>query len=147
MTRAEVPPRGRATLQLSTRETIVSTAPPEIDDIRRKMAQIRRDLHADVKNVVEGAEAATDWRRFIRNYPWTSMGVALAVGYLVVPRRHRATTTLQVAPAEIARAVAIEAPQALEPEKKKGKGLIGMVFGLVAPVALRAVQGYALQYA
>jgi hypothetical protein len=146
MTRAEVPPRGRATLQASTRETSVSTAPPEIDDIRRKMAQIRRDLHQDVKSVVEGAEAATDWKRFIRHYPWASMGVALAAGYLVVPRRQKATT-LQVAPAEIARAVAVEMPRAPEPEKKNGKGLLGTVFGLVAPVALRAAQGYALQFA
>ena len=124
----------------------MSTAPPEIDEIRKKMAQIRRDLHADVQGVVQGAEAATDWRRFIRSYPWASMGVALAIGYVIVPRRHRATT-IQVAPAEIARAVAIEAPKMPEPERKKGKGLLGTAFGLLAPVALRAVQGYALQFA
>ena len=124
----------------------MSTAPPEIDEIRRKMAQIRRDLHADVQSVVQGAEAATDWRRFIRSYPWASMGVALAVGYLFVPRRHKAPA-IQLAPAEIARAVALEAPRVPEPEKKKGKGLLGTVFGLVTPVALRAVQGYALQFA
>lgn len=124
----------------------MSTAPPEIDEIRRKMAQIRRDLHADVQGVVQGAEAATDWRRFIRNYPWASMGVALAVGYMIVPRRQK-MPALQVAPAELARAMALEAPRTPEPEKKKGKGLLGTVFGLVAPVALRAVQGYALQFA
>jgi hypothetical protein len=127
----------------------LSTAPPEIDDIRRKMAQIRRDLHADVQGVVQGAEAATDWRRFIRGYPWASMGVALAVGYLIVPKKHKAPA-IQIVPSEIARAVAIEAPrvvQAPEPETKKGKGLLGTVFGLVAPVALRAAQGYALQFA
>lgn len=146
MTRAGGPSRGRATLQAQTRETSVSTAPPEIDEIRKKMAQIRRDLHADVQGVVQGAEAATDWRRFVRGYPWASMGVALAVGYMIVPRRHR-TPTLQVVPAEIARAVALEVPRAPEPETKKGKGLLGTVFGLVAPVALRAVQGYALQFA
>lgn len=111
------------------------------------MAQIRRDLHEDVKGVVQGAEAATDWRRFIRNYPWACMGTALAVGYLVVPRKHRpASTTIHVAAPEIARAVApVEAP---EPSPaKKGKGLLGTVFGLVAPVAFRAAQGYALQFA
>ena len=146
MTRAEWPPGGRATLQALTRESSVSTAPPEVDEIRRKMAQIRRDLHQDVQSVVQGAEAATDWRRFIRNYPWASMGVALAVGYLVVPKRHKAPT-LQIAAPEIARAVAAEVPKAAEPEKKKGKGLLGTAFGLLAPVALRAAQGYALQFA
>ena len=112
------------------------------------MAQIRRDLHEDVKGVVQGAEAATDWRRFIRNYPWASMGVALAVGYVVVPRRHRPTTTVQIAaPTGPAQVIPIESFKAAEPEKKKGKGLVGTLFGLVAPVALRAVQGYALQFA
>jgi hypothetical protein len=123
----------------------VSTAPQDIDEIRRKMAQIRRDLHEDVRGVVEGAEAATDWRRFIRSYPCASMGVALAVGYIVVPRKHRATTTVQIAPTEIARVVAPEPPGPAE--AKKGKGLLGSVFGLVAPVAFRAAQGYALQIA
>jgi hypothetical protein len=124
----------------------VSNAPPEIDQIRRQMAQIRRDLHADVQGVVEGAEAATDWRRIVRSYPWACMGVALAVGYMIVPRKHRVTTTLQVAPAEIAQAASFEPPALLE-IKKPGKGLLKTVFGLVAPVALRAVQGYALQFA
>jgi hypothetical protein len=36
------------------------------------------------------------------------------------------------------------APLATE---KEGKGLLGTVFGFVAPIALRAVQGYALQFA
>jgi hypothetical protein len=125
----------------------VSTAPPEIDEIRRKMAQIRHDLHTDVQGVVQGAEAATDWRRFIRGYPLAMMGAALVVGYLVVPRRHRGTSTIpQIAPAEIARAATFEDSTAVVPEKKS-KGLLGTVFSLVAPVAVRAAQGYALQFA
>jgi hypothetical protein len=108
------------------------------------MAQIRRDLHEDVKGVVEGAEAATDWRRFIRNYPWASMGVAVAVGYLIVPRKHR-PTTVQIAPAALAQAVPLDtAPPA---ETKKSKSLLGSAFGLIAPIAFRTAQGYAMQFA
>lgn len=113
------------------------------------MAQIRRDLHDDVKGVVQGAEAATDWRRFIKNYPWASMGVALAVGYLIVPRKHRpasTSTTIHVASPEVARAIApVEEPRPAP--AKKDKGWLGTLFGLVAPVAFRAAQGYALQFA
>jgi len=111
------------------------------------MAQIRRDLHADVQGVVQGAEAATDWKRFIRGYPWASMGVALAVGYLIVPRRQKAPTLQLAAPVEVPRAAAVEIPRQAEPEKKKGKGLLGAAFGMLAPVAFRAAQGYALQFA
>ena len=66
----------------------------EIDDIRRQMAQIRHDLHQDVSNVVGGvSEVVTevsevmDWRSIVRNYPFVITGAALAVGYLIVPRR------------------------------------------------------------
>ena len=122
----------------------MSTAPPEIDEIRRQMAQIRRDLHEDVRGVVQSAEAATDWRRFVRNYPWASMGAALVVGYMIVPHK-RQPATIQLAPAEPIRPVVAEAPRPAE--EKKGKSLLGIAFGLIAPVVLRAAQGYALQFA
>ncbi len=109
------------------------------------MAQIRRDLHADVQGVVQGAEAATDWRRYIRDYPWASLGAALVVGYMIVPHK-RQPATIQIAPAEPIRPVVSEAPRPAE-ETKKGKSLLGMAFGMIAPVALRAAQGYALQFA
>ena len=124
----------------------MSTAPSEIDDIRRRMAQIRRDLHEDVRGVVEGAEAATDWKRFVRNYPWACTGAALFVGYLLVPRRHRASTSIEAAPAGIARLVAPERSSEVEP-KKKGKSWLGTIFGMVAPMAWRAAQGYVMQFA
>ena len=54
----------------------------EVDEIRRQMAQIRRELHEDVQGVVAGAEAVADWRRYIRLYPWAAVGAAVgsAVG-------------------------------------------------------------------
>jgi hypothetical protein len=108
------------------------------------MAQIRRDLHEDVKGVVEGAEAATDWKRFVRNYPWATLGAAMAIGYLIVPRKHRSTTFVNMAPAQLPETIAAEPTQELA---KKGKGLLGTMFGLVAPMALRAAQGYAMSFA
>jgi hypothetical protein len=122
----------------------VATAPPEFEDIRRRMAQIRRDLHEDVKGVVEGAEAATDWRRFIRNYPWATMGAAIVVGYLIVPRKHR-PASIQIVPNQIAQAVPVQATQVTE--AKKGKSLLGSAFGMVAPLVFRTAQGYAMQFA
>ena len=114
------------------------------------MAQIRRELHEDVKGVVEGAEAATDWRRYVRSYPWATAGLALAIGYFVVPRRHR-PTTIQIAPPQavtqtVKSAVKGETPHAIKVEKER-KSLLMMGLGMVAPVALRAAQGYALKYA
>ncbi|WP_435008153.1 hypothetical protein P12x_005428 [Tundrisphaera lichenicola] len=111
------------------------------------MAQIRRELHEDVRGVVEGAEAATDWRRYVRNYPMASIGLALAVGYLVVPRRRQTVRQITAAPFGESRELA-EPVRVIEREaEKKGKGLLGTAIGFFAPMALRAAQGYALQYA
>ena len=124
------------------------TATNEIDEIRKSMARIRRELHEDVRGVVESAEAVTDWKHWIRDYPWASAAAALAIGYLVVPRRRKT-----VKPAEVAQAVAAQiqpvVQQAVAPApepKKKGRGLIGAGLGLLAPIALRAAQNYATHF-
>jgi hypothetical protein len=119
----------------------VATASSEIDEIRRKMANIRRDIHEDIKGVVEGAEEVADWRHYIRLYPWAAVGLAFAAGYLVVPKRKKSAAPTQIvvaaAPPTPAAAQAITA----EPEKK-GRGLIGMGLGMIAPIAVRAAQNY-----
>jgi len=121
----------------------VVAATNEVDEIRRRMAQIRRDLHQDVKGVVESAEAVTDWRRYIRMYPWAALGVAVAAGYLVVPKRRVPSDLATQADVARVREVVKEA----KTEKKTArKGLIGAAFGFIVPIALRAAQGYAVQY-
>ena len=117
----------------------------EIDEIRRKMAVIRRELNEDVRGVVAGAEAVSDWRHYIRLYPWASVGLALAIGYVVVPKRRPAVVTA----ADVAQAVAVEVPHALreiDAPKPKGRGLIGAGLGLLAPVLLRTAQNYATHF-
>lgn len=124
----------------------MATATNNADELRIQMAQIRRDLHADVRDVVANAEAVADWRRYIRMYPWTALGVSVAAGYLVVPRRR------QVVPVPVAIAPdAAEVREVLEQAKEEAKeparkGLLASAFGFVAPVAMRAAQGYAAQY-
>lgn len=114
------------------------------------MAQIRRELHEDVQEVVRSAEAATDWRRFVRSYPWVFIGAAAGLGFLVVPPRRRSMTHLaqKAADAAIERvseaipAAKIETPQ----EKKTKRSLIGAGLAMAAPLVWRAAQGYAGQF-
>ncbi|WP_435019590.1 hypothetical protein TA3x_001374 [Tundrisphaera sp. TA3] len=121
----------------------MATAPTDIDDIRRRMAQIRRELHEDVQGVVAGAEAVADWRRWIRNYPWASVGVAFVLGYVIIPRKHRSSPTIHITHPDAPLPVAA---QAVQPPAKKKKSLILKGLGLLAPVVFRAGQGYALQF-
>src|SRR4051812_33689185 len=104
------------------------------------MAQIRRELHEDVREVVASAEAVTDWKRYIRMYPWAAIGVAVAVGYLVVPRRHRTVPSDIATQADVAKVREVVRDAKKEAKEPARKGLIGMALGFAAPIALRAAQ-------
>jgi hypothetical protein len=57
------------------------------EKIRRRMAELRRDLDLDVEEVSRGARTITDWKFYARKFPWAIMGGALLAGYLLVPKR------------------------------------------------------------
>jgi len=126
----------------------VATATPNTaDDVLRQMAQIRHDLHKDVRDVVASAEAATDWQRYIRMYPWVALGAAVTVGYLIVPRRHHPRPAVIAAPIDMAQVrEVVEKSTDIAPSREKEKGLLGKALGFAWPLAVRAAQGYAAQY-
>jgi len=131
----------------------VATATNDVDEIRRQMAQIRRDLHLDMQGVVAGAEAAADWRHYVRLYPWASLGVVFAAGYLIVPKRRSVTRAAEkAAEAAVAKTKGVrvqvptfETTKTAEKEKKRS-GLMGALFGMIVPVAMRAAQSYASHF-
>jgi hypothetical protein len=51
------------------------------------MERVRSDLVSEVDQVVEQAREWTDWRGLVRQHPWISFGLAVAGGYLLVPKR------------------------------------------------------------
>jgi len=127
----------------------VATALNEPDEIRRRMAQIRRDLHEDVREVVAGAEAATDWRRYIRAYPWAAVGTAAAVGFLAVPKVSRSAprdTARQSDVAEVRDELRQAREDKEEAKEEKRRSLVGAAFAMAAPMAWRFAQNYAMAY-
>jgi hypothetical protein len=116
----------------------------EITEIQRRMAQIRRELHENVRDAVEGAQSLTDWRSHVRHHPWLTLGAAAAVGYLIVPKRREQPAPAIVAVAPAAAPAISQAVQAAP--KKKRWGIIGTAVGMLAPIAVRAAQNYAIQY-
>jgi hypothetical protein len=135
--------------------TITSPATNDVDEIRRQMALIRRELHEDVREVVATAETVTDWRHYVAMYPWVSLGTAFAVGYFIVPRRSRSIAEIatkadisKVTEAvESAKQSVIETTAEKVEPRKKGKGLLSIVLGLAAPVVWRAAQSYLVSFA
>lgn len=143
----------------------------EVNEIRRHMAQIRRELHEDIQAVVAGAEAASNWKYYVVRYPWAALGLASIAGYLVIPkrrvtateaaeeaveesaerfgkliRRGRAAVKRKARVKEFAEAGPTPEFNSVSESKPKKAGLLGMAFGMVAPVALRVAQSYAANY-
>ncbi|WP_165250320.1 hypothetical protein [Paludisphaera soli] len=123
----------------------------DVDEIRRQMALIRREMHTSVSNVVSDVEDAMDWRSVIRNHPYIALGAGLAVGYLVVPRRKKSRPVLQV-PAGFAATTAGAFPEPLafqapappaKPGKSLGRRLLGWGVGMLWPLVGQSVQAYA----
>ena len=116
------------------------------------MADIRRELHEDVRGVVATAEAATDWRRYLIAYPWASLGAAFAIGYLIVPWKQKPATIVADlskvnAAIEGARDHVVEAAKAnVANATPREKGLVAAALGMLAPLVWRTAQGYALKY-
>jgi hypothetical protein len=57
------------------------------DEIRGRMAELRRDLAFDIHEVSRNARVMTDWRFFARRFPWVVFGVAAVAGYMLIPKR------------------------------------------------------------
>lgn len=64
-----------------------SDPPPE--DIQQRMEAVRTSLDFDVEQVALSVREKTDWRYYIRSYPWLSLAAAATVGYLLVPRKEK----------------------------------------------------------
>lgn len=57
------------------------------DEIRERMALIRVNIEEHSVEVKAQTEALSDWRYYVRRYPWLSVGSAAVLGYSIVPRR------------------------------------------------------------
>ena len=122
----------------------------EIEQLRREMARIRREIHADVNVAARHLSNTLNWRGYVRDAPWAAAGAALGVGLLVswmlVPRRRIQVVQRSQAEAS-SRPPRYEEPTEREVEQQaRRKGLASMALGFLAPIALRVAQNYAIQF-
>jgi hypothetical protein len=59
------------------------------EDIVSRMQHVRRDVGDDVRGIVETAKTLSDWRYHVKHHPWLCVSAAVALGFLIVPRRKR----------------------------------------------------------
>jgi hypothetical protein len=59
----------------------------EAETIRRRMAELRRELTFDVRDVGRSARAMANPVFFVRKFPWATTAVAALVGFMLVPKK------------------------------------------------------------
>lgn len=113
---------------------------PDADQLRNRMQLLRSNLDADFQQVGQQVRDRTDWRYYVKRYPWLAAGVAVAVGYAAVPRRIR-----KIAPdLETLTRLAKQEKLVVAPQSKASdsKGLGAQLFALAATGVARAAMGY-----
>lgn len=83
-----------------------------ITEIRRQMRHIRRDLGGQVEDLVVNAtklrEQLTDWKYYVRQYPWVVFGGAALAAYFLIPKRRTVKVNLVEPPAPPPKSVSLE---------------------------------------
>ncbi len=119
----------------------------DVDEIRRKMAQIRHDMHYDVSHVVGDVEEVMDWRAALRRHPYLLVGAGLAAGYFLVPRRRRRDsapwTEREAREAREFLERPTAPPRPAKPPKSLAKKAVGWAAGMLWPLVSQSAQNYA----
>lgn len=117
--------------------------PSSADAIRERMKLVRHEISDDVDEIVESTRDMTDWRSYVKRYPWVCLGVAVAAGIFVVPKR----VSLIAPDADTLLKLAKRKKLVVEPKPKaKAKsGVSGALLSLMTNAALRGGMAYAGQ--
>jgi hypothetical protein len=115
----------------------------ETQAILQRMEEVRCDVDEDVQEIVEGARDMGKWRYYVRTYPWICLGAALAVGYLIVPRRAVGMEPDAQKPDELAKPSRLLATPN-SPPKGNARGIL---LAFVGNLVMRGVAAYVGQQA
>jgi hypothetical protein len=113
----------------------MATAAAKADEIQGQMRQVRYEMGDDVQGIVENARLLADWQYYVRSYPWVCLGVAAALGYLVVPPKLQVIKPDPKALVELAKAHQISVNADVKP--KASGGLTGRLLNMLAGLALQ----------
>jgi hypothetical protein len=53
------------------------------------MAELRRELLIDVRDVGRSARAITSPSFYVRKFPWVTLATAAAIGYMLIPKKRQ----------------------------------------------------------
>lgn len=112
----------------------------QANEVRRRMSELRADLDYNVHQVSENARALADWKYYPRRFPWATMALTAAAGYLVVPKRALAQSANGEVPGSEARQKRFSA--ARKEKANFTEGLASYLVSILAAGIMRAGTAY-----
>ncbi len=118
----------------------------DADAVRHDMAGVRCAFDENVQELVTNARQLVDWRYYVKAAPWGAIGAAIAVGYVLVPRRVQIVQPNAEEIAKLAKRHQIVVEHKAKAEAKKS-GPTQIVLSMIANAMLRAATAYVSQQA
>jgi hypothetical protein len=100
------------------------------DQIRKRMAELRRELSCDMQDVSRSAKAMASPSFYIRKFPWATLAVAAGVGYLLIPKKKQVVRPDMDALAELVRKNQVNINTSKASEESQGMLKTLVVMGL-----------------
>ena len=67
---------------VATATNALTESDPEIDRLRAEIEAGRERIRGSIVEFQDEFEETLDWRRWVREHPWETVGVAFAIGFL-----------------------------------------------------------------
>lgn len=113
------------------------------EKIRRRMADLRRELVHDMQDVTRSAKAMASPSFYIRKFPWATLAIAAGVGYMLIPKKKQVIKPDMEALAELVRKnqVNVNASKAAD----ESQGLVKTLAVMGLTWAAKAGMNYVIQ--
>jgi hypothetical protein len=114
------------------------SGPTQGDAVRERMQQLRCEIDGDMEDVSASARTMLDWKHYVKTYPWVCLGAAVALGFLIVPKRSKAICrdlAIPTEPTEAGHLVVKPAPTA-------ARGVVDAIVATIVGIAVREATVY-----
>ena len=112
--------------------------PPPAESVRARMQQLRCEIDGDMEDMSAHARTMLDWKHYVKTHPWVCFGAAVALGFLIVPKRPKATPAVAatvIEPAATGHVVIKSGPTITA-------GVIDAILATVANIAIQRATAY-----
>ena len=112
--------------------------PPPAESVRARMQQLRCEIDGDMEDMAASARTMVDWKHYVMAHPWVCFGAAVALGFLIVPKRSRTTRADVATVTELARTGQV----VVKPAPTITAGVIDAILATVANIAIQKATAY-----